>query len=258
MHKKILILFFIFCSSASAFAEDMIFWYPGEAGSSEQAQPLLDEFTRYINSKDAEIKITASYFNTIEDGERFINDKKPLLGILSNFIWEREREKDKFSDALFWLATNPLPVGKKAEQYALVGKTDNLPAEIYSSEPLDIDYVRNHLKLLKKDDNSSLKDTPQLLLKLKSISEGTTSGAISALAILTPVEYSTLIRLSAPWTKNIKIIALSVPIPTPGVVLFREPPQNIIPLRDILLKMKDDPLAKGLLEEMRLMGFSEP
>jgi hypothetical protein len=91
-------------------------------------------------------------------------------------------------------------------------------------------------------------------MKLKSISDGT----LNALAILTPAEYSTLMSLSAVWAKNLKTLTISAPTPTPGVVLFREPPKNLLLLKEILLKMKDDLSAKDLLGEMRLVGFSEP
>lgn len=253
MKKIFLILSLLFIASRTSFASDsMIFWYPGEAGTTIEAQPLLDTFTKYIETKIPALKISAKYFNTLDEGLSFINKTKPKLGIVSYFAWDEN--KVKFPGAKVWLATNPLPHGKKEEVYTLVKKKGSQGAapKIFLSEPMTDNFVRNILGL-NQTQNATLSTTPQMLFKLKEISEGKQN----ALAILTPTESETLKKMSAQWTRELEIIAQSKPVPTACVILFGQiPVEN--ELKKLLFEIKNDAAAQEMLEEMRLAGFSEP
>jgi len=240
----------------------MIFWYPGEAGSTKEGQPVLDAFFDYINSKMGTSKLSGKYFNTTEDGLVFILKQKPNIGIVSYAAWEAN--KNKFPGTQIWLATNPLPHGQKEEQYIIVGKTPSpspLPSgerakgegPVFSSEPLSKEFIQNQLGF-NQTQKMTPTATPQILLKLKSIAEGT----LTAAAILTPNEGATLSKMTAPWTKSLTIIAKSKPVPTARVILFNNPSKEHDSLKKILLNMRNDPAAKEILEELRLTGFSEP
>ena len=53
--KKLIITALILTISSSSLAyakaTKMIFWYPGEAGSTKEAQPILDLFFAYLNKQ---------------------------------------------------------------------------------------------------------------------------------------------------------------------------------------------------------------
>ncbi len=249
----ILIAVLSFTKTALCAAETMIFWYPGEAGTTQEAQPILDTFLDYVSSKAQTVKLSGKYFNTTDEGLAFINRQKPAIGIVSYFAWESN--KGNFRNSKVWLATNPTPHGQKQESYTLVGK-GSLPGgnvTVFSSEPLGKDFIKNKLAFAQLKDFTP-QSTAQLLFKLKSIAEG----SVSAVAILSPTEAVTFQKMSAPWTKSLQVLAKSAVVPTARVVIFNPPLKDEVNLKNALLNLKSDPQAKDILEEMRLVGFSEP
>ncbi len=241
----------------------MVFWYPGEAGTTEEAQPVLDEFTNYVSAKLKTAKLSGRYFNTADGGLSYIAKQKPQLAIISYPAWETNRSK--LQGAEVWLATNPLPHGQRQESYLLVGRSPSpspLPQgeraiaagmTVFSSEPLNADFVKNVLGFLKLKE-PKLQQTPQILQKLKAISEGAAAGA----AILSPTEGATFKRMTAAWTRSLQVIGESRPVPTARVVLLSPLPKGAENLKHVLLELKNDAEAKDILNELRLTGFSEP
>lgn len=244
-----LILFIAFSQNSYAGDDKFLFWYPGEAGTTEEAQPVLDEFFNYINVRFKTVKLAGKYFNTKESGLNFIKNQKPAIGIVSYSAWEAN--KTSFPNASIWLATNPLPHGQAQENYLLVGKYPSPSANIFSSEPLSKDFVKNRLGFDIKNDPQP---TSGILSKLKAIAEGSVQDS----AILTPSEGAAFQRMSAPWTASLKIISKSNPVPTARVILFNPSLKNAADLRRVLLNMRNNPEAKPILDELRLVGFSEP
>lgn len=258
MKQKILsltlvIALFVGTGTAFAAAHNVIFWYPGEAGTTLEAQPILDEFLEYVSGKLKTSKLTGKYFNTTDGGISFISGSRPTIGIISYSAWEST--KTRFPNASVWLATNPLPHGQKQETYELVSKGP-LPAgpvAVYSSEPLSAEFIKDKLGF------ATLKEfkpqqTPQILSKIKSIAEGKTPGA----AILSPTEAATLAKMSASWTRSLQVVARSKPVPTARVVLFGSLPADATNLKQVFLDLRNDPEVKDILTELRLVGFSEP
>lgn len=239
--------------SGSAAVHKLIFWYPGEAGSTEEAQPVLDEFLNYVSAKLKTAKLTGKYFNTTEAGLSFISTQRPAIGIISYAAWEGSRSK--FPDAQVWLATNPLPHGMKTENYELVSKGP-LPAgeiTVYCSEPLSAEFIRDKLGFTQLA-KFKMQPTAQILAKIRSIADGSLTGA----AILSPTEAATLSKMSAAWSKALTVIARSKAVPTARVVVFGSLPSDAANLKRVFLELKSDPAAKDILDELRLVGFSEP
>ena len=249
--KSLLLLIFLFIARPLVAAEYMVFWYPGEAGSTQEAQPILDTFMDYLKTKVPTLKLKARYFNTTNGGLAFINSKRPKLGIISYAAWVEN--KSKLPGAKVWLATNPLPSGQNKESYLLVGNQSsfNPSLPLYSSEPLTKNFIKNTLGF-SQTDKMVPTPTSQILLKMKSIATGKAKGYV----ILTPTEGYTFKRMKSPWVKSLKVIATSRLIPSARVVLFTSPNANIEKLRKVLLNIKSDPKAQGILEELRLVGFS--
>ncbi len=231
----------------------MIFWYPGEAGSTEEAQPVLNEFFDFLKAKDPKLALTGAYFNTIEDGRAYLAKDKPALGIVSFATWTT-RASD-MSGAKAILATLPLPHGTAAETYALVGTeplADN-GRTLYMSEPLERAFIASKL-FPSLPASLKLEPTKSLLKKLKDMSEGIVTGY----ALLTPIEANTLASISAAWAQKLKVRATSTPVPTARVVLFTPAYANVDALTAALIAMKNDPKGKEILESLRLTGFAQP
>jgi hypothetical protein len=238
--------------AAHARAEEvkMIFWYPGEAGSTAEAQPVMDAFSEYVSSGMKPDNLKARYFNTVKGGLDYIARQKPKVGIISYAAWAQNRAKLRGAGVV--LATRPLPRGKEVQTYALVGKGKSIPdgAKIYSSEPLSTSFVKGNL-FANLPSGATLAQTDRIFVKLKQIA----AGEDNAFAILTATEASTLKKLKSDWAKSLKTIERSKPVPTARVVVFDASWKGKEKFSEVLLTAGKDPKAAEVLEEMRLVGF---
>lgn len=243
----------IVCISSAAHARPVkiLFWYPGEAGSPEEAQPILDEFFAYLNTKMLPDEVSGRYENTVDGGLAALRKLKPTLGIVSYAAWMQQR--GKLGEARVLLTTLPAPQGQKTERYLLVGRSETLPptATVLSSEPLTISFIRAEL-FPDFPLTVQLVSTSQMLSKLKEIGTGTSK----AFAILTPTEARALAGLSTAWTQGVKRVAQSKPVPTAPVVLF-DPAFDATKIKAVLLGAGSNPKVRPILDELRLKGFAE-
>ncbi len=237
---------------AQARTVKMVFWYPGEAGSTVEGQPVLDAFFDYVSKKIAPDKMEGRYFNGVSDGLQYIMKEKPAVGIVSFAAWSQN--STKLGGAKILLATLPMPSGQPTERYTLVGTATDIKAgtNVMSSEPLSEAFVRNAL-FKKIPAGLKFTQTPQLFANLKKIADG----SLNAAAILTPNEAQTLQKISAAWVKSLKEIALSEPVPTARLIVFDQGWNGSEKFKQALLQIGSDSSAKDFMDEMRLAGFAE-
>lgn len=259
MKFKIMVVMLVVTFSVPAFVSKghargikMLVWYPGEAGSTAEAQPVLDAFFRYINTKIAPDTITGAYFNTEEGGLGYIKKDSPTVAIISFSAWTQHRVQ--IGQAKDILSTRPLPHGTTSESYVLVGPDAKIVpgAKIFSSEPLRIQFARGEL-FPQIPPDSVISSIHNLLSKLKEIGEG----RLKAYAILTPTEAATLGRLDWPWAKALRVVAESRRVSTPRVVIFDAKWEGLARFKSALIAAGSDPNAREVLNEMRLVGFAE-
>lgn len=257
MKKNFVCIIIAFCIAvpaiASAKAINMIFWYPGEAGSTEEAKPFLDLFFERVNRVIAPDKITGKYFNTVAEGLNYIKVDKPKVGIISYSAWVQN--KNDLKGATQILSTLTLPDGKNTEHYALVeaasNKNSRLP--LISSEPLSISFIKEHLFSGLCGCTKASQDS-QIFLSLKKIA----GGELKSFAILAPMEAKALANLSSPWSKELRVAAKSRAIPSAPVVLFEPEWKGASKFKEALLNMESDEEGRELLKELRLRGFAIP
>ena len=242
---------------AKASTFDMIFWYPGEAGSSAEAGPLLDELFSYINKSLKGNKIAGNYINNTASGLVYIKNKKPNFGIVS---WTAlEDNRSTLTQYSIMMQTLPLPEGKATDQYTLIGISDSEDANwsppdriiVNTSIPLSLALLKSKLAPILKD-NVTVKTTKTMLMTLKKIASGETKNEV---ALLTPMEKYTLDNLKGEWTTKLKTLYRSAPVPTAQLVYFGEKPQIADQLSTILKDMNQNPEGKEILETLRLEGF---
>ena len=228
------------------------FFYPGEAGSTKEAQPVLNAFSEYVDDRISPYAIVCKYYNDLDKGLALIKKNNVQLAIISYSTWIQYRAQ--LPDGTAWLATLPLPSGEQYETYSMVGLSSNLApgTQIFTSEPLGFKFVQDKL-FPNIPEGVKLTKTPQILLKLKQISEGKIKGS----AILTPMEAATLSKLSAPWAKKLNAIQVSNKVPTARVVVFDPVWKGRKRLKEVLLKAQKSTEAEDILAELRLKGFAE-
>lgn len=243
----------LFCRFVSAENFNFIFWYPGEAGSTEIAQPTIDSFTEYINKKIAGDKISGKYFNTDAEGITAIQKLKPKFAIVSFAAFEIYKDKLKGSKIL--LRTLPLPDGKETEKYTIIGKGPIKPLNtetlnLFSKQPLTNEVVK---KYIIKNGVFKVTTVPSILALLKDLASGAKKGA----AILQPIEYATLVTINQPWAKDLTVWQTSKEVPSAPLLVYGENSEKILKIKDILLKMSQDAEGKTILETLRLKGFAD-
>lgn len=241
----------LWTTTAFAGTAKMLFWYPGEAGSTVEAKPVLDAFFAYVNQKIAPETISGSYFNTVEGGVGFLTKEKPAVAIVS--FAALTQNKEKLASAQPILATLPLPQGTATVQYALVGvrTTVNPGEKLLASEPLTPAFVRTHLFPNLAAD-ISIKQDAQLLMQLKKMADG----QLDAIAILTPAEANSLASVSAAWAQKLKVITKSSPVPSARVLLLSPTWKGAEKFKNALQNASTDPAAKDILGEMQVKGFA--
>lgn len=260
--KKTLLIALLFMSftitsyRAYALSYKMLFWYPGEAGSSADAEPILDDFFKYINKQIAPDVLEGKYFPTDDAGRAYIGSNRPAIGIIS--LTSYIKESARGTPMTIIAQTRPLPGGATTQKYYLVSGASHkdkgtLPQKIYSSEPLAASFVKNVLFSSIKIEPSMLSESQNTLGKLKSIADGE-----DIAAILTDIEYQTLKRMKAPWTSQVVLISESSPVPSAPVVAFGkgEGDPFISKIKDVLIKMGGNTETKPILESLRLAGFA--
>jgi hypothetical protein len=228
----------------------MIFFYPGEAGSTEDAAPILELFFEYLGSKISPFKISGKYFNERTTGIAYIKKDKPTIGIVSYPEMAQNSELYKNADIL--LLTRPWPDASEFVKYEMVAAKTPPPSEIISSEPMSVEFIKKNLF-----DNipaaSIVRTDRRMFFSLKKMA----SDELEVAAILTPAESYSLSKLSPDWAKNLIKIASSKPMPSAKLVLFSKW-EGTEKLKKALLAMPDDPEGREILNELRLIGFSQP
>ncbi len=246
---------FIFTLSVSANATaqsaKILFWFPGEAGKTSDAQPILDEFLGMISKQMDQEKLSGTYINDIAEGLAYISREKPKVAVASYFSYVSE--KDSIGADII-LSTVTAPAGKTSETYSLVGPANSIAtgARILSTEPLTEEFVR---KALFSAIPPSVKfvQTDQMLIQLKNIGEGRSKD----FAILTPSEAFTISKLSFPWAKQIKVIETSRVVPSALVLLLDKSWSGSAKFQKALLEFGKSSDEKEILKELRLVGFAK-
>ncbi|MBI2346423.1 MAG: hypothetical protein HYV03_05995 [Deltaproteobacteria bacterium] len=89
------------------------FWYPGEAGTSAQAQPLLDQFAALLSTHTPGISWRTTYLPTESEGLAFIRAKSPSFGIVSYPVYYKYRASLSMTRLA---STRLLPDGRAEER----------------------------------------------------------------------------------------------------------------------------------------------
>lgn len=253
---KTILLVIAVVASSNAFGEGqsfkMIFWYPGEAGSTVEAQAFIDTFFEYLNKEIAPYKVNGKYFNSTNEGLAYIRNEKPSLGIVSFAAYAIN--KDRLGKSEILLQTLPLPDGMVTEKMIIVGKGTK-PADfngtLFSKQPLTDQFVTE--KILSGDAVPKITVVQNILPTLKEVVSSEKKGGV----LLQPMEYYTLKKMNQPWAKELSVWHTSPPIPSAPLVVFGELSADLMDrIKNTLLQMSKNPTGITILNELRLTGFA--
>ncbi len=247
----LILLFILYHSSLWAQSARMIFWYPGEAGNSQMAAPILNLLFEYLENYNEKLSFSGAYYNDIASGKKSIQSKSADIMIVSHSA--HTEYKKILNNASILLSTLPLPNASDSQYYWLIGSNKSIVSnQILSSEPLSKTYIRTHL-FPELPDTILAKKTQMLFLTLKKSIESKKE----IHAILTENEAYTLKHLEFNWIKSIQWLKKSHAVPSPKVILTN----SKWPYRDLLIKaltqMKESSEGKEILSALRLAGFAK-
>lgn len=253
-----LISFIIFFSTRLYAREyKMVFWYPGEEGSTAEAAPVLETFFDYINKKLMTDRISGKYFNSTSEGLSYIKGSKPDFGIIS---WAAlVQNKDYLPAYGVITSVRPFPHGASSESFTIVGYAQEgkgggemaANLTIYSSIPLSADFLRTHM-FSDLPAGAKAVTTDAMFATLKKIAGN--AGKEEA-ALLTPMEKYTFGKLNGEWKQKLAVIREGKSVSTAKLVYFGPKPAITDAFYSALKSMSSDPEGKEILEELHLKGF---
>lgn len=68
--------------AAPALAQGLLVCYPGQAGDTKAAQPVMDALAKALTQRSS-VAVTAIYYNAAEPAKKWMEENKPNFGILS-------------------------------------------------------------------------------------------------------------------------------------------------------------------------------
>jgi hypothetical protein len=230
---------------------DFVVIQPGQPGSPEEAQPVMDELAMYIGKKSgAGAAIKGTYFNRLDEALDYLNHQHPQWGIVSlGFYAEHAHRFQMIGLAGTRPGAQPKDIwrlvvtaGGCTDWKALQGKVvGNMLFEGKAAACLLFNMPADRLPF-------PLEGTFHPLRSLRNVVKGD-----AAAVVLDRVQYEAVQAL--PLAKQIHVIHTSRELPTSPVVWFGETDVNAKTLTEILLAMKGDGDAQTLLTLLQTDGF---
>jgi hypothetical protein len=250
----LIMLIFLVSTASPAFCSenfDFVIIQPGQPGTSQDAQPVMDALARYLQKKlGTGVTIHGRYFNQTEDAAAYLAENQPEWGIVGLGYYLGHAG----ARCMTPLASTR-PGGADSDVWRLVvakdgpDKWQSLKGAVSGTmlfEPgiaagLLFDTPAAELPF-------TLEGTVRPLRALRSVLRGK-GGAV----VLDKPQYDAVQALSI--ASGLKVIKTSMALPTSAVVAFG-PKQKIHErLSAVLHEMRNDPAAADLLQLLQTEGF---
>ncbi|HID97856.1 MAG TPA: hypothetical protein EYP57_06685 [Thermodesulfobacteriaceae bacterium] len=238
---------------ARASGLDFAVIHPGQPGTTADAWPVMAEMGNYVRKKAGlEQEVTGGYFNSTDSAIDFLDNSIPEWGIVSLEFFLEYAEKYRMTPVA---STRPggesgdiwrLAVGKDSpdDWRMLTGKVRG--TMLYHGEVSVCLLFAGAEKL-----PFSLEGTSRPLRSIRAVSRGRLSGVI-----LDRMQFTGLQGVSL--ASRVKVIHESDRLPASPVIWFGRPGKQSEGLVKILMEMKADPGASGLLKLLQTDGFGPP
>jgi len=224
---------------------------PGQPGTPEEAQPVMDALAAHIQEKTGNgVVVRGAYFNQIEPALEFLCKEAPEWGIIRLGFYSAHARKFNMTPLA---ATRP--GGRNKDMWrllvtregpgdwkALTGRVrGNMLFEPAAAACLLFGLPPDRLPF-------RLEGTFRPLRSVRDVIRGKIAGAV-----LDGVQYEAIQAL--PSAEKMTVAHTSPDLPSSPVIWFGEMDDAARQLRAILLSMKEDPDAKTLLKLLQTDGF---
>ncbi|MGE4491801.1 MAG: hypothetical protein AB7E65_05080 [Syntrophotalea sp.] len=233
---------------------DFVVIQPGQPGSSQDAQPVMDALAAYLRDKlGSSVTVRGHYFNEASAASAFLATHQPRWGIVSLGYFLTYHG----AGCLVPLAATR-PGGADSDVWRLMvvqDGPDDWRAVNGSVEGTMLFQPQVAARLMFRRPVGgmpfALKGTFRPLSSLRNLSRGKGAGVI-----LDKPQFDAIQAL--PQSSRLKVIAASDALPTPAVVSFGPPGKLHARLYKVLQSMKQDPAAADLLKLLQTDGFGPP
>jgi hypothetical protein len=225
---------------------------PGQPGTPQEAQPVMDALAAYIQKKMGPgVTIKGSYFNELDPALDVLHNRRPTWGIVRLGFYSEQAINFQMTalastrpggcDKDIWrlVVSRDAPGDWKALHGKVLG---NMLFEREAAACLLFGLPSARLPF-------TLQGTFQPLRSLRNVIRGKAAGAV-----LDRTQYAAVQAL--PLAKEIKVIHTSRELPASPVVWFGVPDLRTQGLASILLGMKEDKDAETLLKLLQTDGFA--
>ena len=224
---------------------------PGQPGTPQEAQPVMDALAAYVQKKMGPgVTIKGSYFNKLDSALDFLHNTLPVWGIVRLGFYSEHAIRFQMT-----ALASTRPGGYNKDIWRLVVKMDapedwkSLRGKVLGNMLFETDAAACLLfEVLPAQLPFTLSGTFRPLRSLRRVIKGKTTGVV-----LDRAQYEALKAL--PLIKKIKVVHTSGELPTSPVVWFGTPDDRTKRLAAILLAMKEDRDAETLLKLLQTDGF---
>jgi hypothetical protein len=250
----LIMLIFLVSTASPAFCSenfDFVIIQPGQPGTSEDAQPVMDALATYLQKKlGADVTIRGRYFNQAEQAAAYLAGNRPQWGIVGLGYYLGHA-----GDLCMTPLASTRPGGSDSDTWRLV-VAKNGPDKwqtvkgVVSGTMLFEPGIAAGLLF----DSSvaelpfSLEGTIRPLSALRSVLRGK-GGAV----VLDKPQYDAVQAL--PMASGVKVLKTSRSLPTSAVVVFGPKKKLHERLSSVLREMRKDPAAADLLKLLQTEGF---
>jgi len=224
---------------------------PGQPGTSQEAQPVMDALAAYIQKKmGSGVTVKGRYFNKLDPALDFLHNTPPVWGIVRLGFYSEQASRFQMT-----ALASTRPGGYNKDIWRLVVKRDapedwkSLKGKILGNMLFETDASACLLFGVPPAQLPfALKGTFRPLRSLRRVAKGKTTGVV-----LDRAQHEALEALSL--AKKIKTAHTSRELPTSPAVWFGTPDDRTKRLAAILLGMKEDRDAESLLKLLQTDGF---
>ena len=244
-------VFFWSGPAISGEALDFAVIQPGQPGTSQEAQPVMDALSAYIQKKmGSGFTVKGRYFNKLDAALDFLHNTPPAWGIIRLGFYSEQARRFQMTalastrpggynkDIWRLVVKKDAPEDWKSLKGKILGnmlfETDAAACLLFGVPPAQLPFI--------------LKCTFRPLRSLRRVAKGKTAGVV-----LDRSQYEALEALSL--VKKIKTAHTSRELPASPVVWFGSPDDRTERLAAILLGMKEDRDAESLLKLLQTDGF---
>jgi hypothetical protein len=248
-----LLLMSAFSVQASG-GHDFVVIQPGQPGTAQDAQPVMDSLAAYLRGKTGSTMIgSGHYFNELGQALAIVDHNPPLWGIVSLGFYLENASRLHLTPI-----ASTRPGGGEKEAWALLTRKDGpsqwnlLRGSVRGTMLFNKGAASCILFGIKPDGLAfQLTGTFQPLRSLRATAQGREAGIV-----LDRLQYQAMKNL--PQEVELKTILNTGDLPSDPVVWFGSPEKASGELAAILMGMRDDPAAADLLKVLQTDGFGPP